>query len=198
MVSWYDERLTAKHRTRCRIDRRSAARNGSGAAADNRAAAPPIAEPVPVTEPAPLPATPAGDGAASQSGIAAGATGVAAQAATGIGVLLVNLGTPDAATPAAVRRYLKEFLSDRRVIEKNSLLWKLAAQRRHPADPLAAQSARLPEDLEPRQERIAVQDHHALASRKTRRHSRTARQARHRRLGDALCVAVDRVAARKC
>jgi protoporphyrin/coproporphyrin ferrochelatase len=44
----------------------------------------------------------------------------------GIGVLLVNLGTPDAADPPAVRRYLKEFLSDRRVIEKNSLLWKLA------------------------------------------------------------------------
>jgi protoporphyrin/coproporphyrin ferrochelatase len=42
----------------------------------------------------------------------------------GVGVLLVNLGTPDAADPPAVRRYLKEFLSDRRVIEKNSLLWK--------------------------------------------------------------------------
>ncbi len=40
-------------------------------------------------------------------------------------MLLVNLGTPDAATPAAVRRYLKEFLSDRRVIEKDSLFWKL-------------------------------------------------------------------------
>jgi ferrochelatase len=45
---------------------------------------------------------------------------------TGIGVLLVNLGTPDAPTPVAVRRYLKEFLTDRRVIEKNSLLWKTA------------------------------------------------------------------------
>lgn len=33
------------------------------------------------------------------------------------GVLLVNLGTPDAATPAAVRRYLKEFLSDPRVVD---------------------------------------------------------------------------------
>jgi ferrochelatase len=43
----------------------------------------------------------------------------------GIGILLVNLGTPDAATPAAVRRYLQEFLSDPRVIERNSLLWKL-------------------------------------------------------------------------
>jgi protoporphyrin/coproporphyrin ferrochelatase len=44
----------------------------------------------------------------------------------GIGVLLVNLGTPDAADAPAVRRYLKEFLSDRRVIENSSLLWKLA------------------------------------------------------------------------
>ena len=42
----------------------------------------------------------------------------------GIGVLLVNLGTPDAADAPAVRRYLKEFLSDHRVIENNSLLWK--------------------------------------------------------------------------
>ena len=48
-----------------------------------------------------------------------------APAASGIGVLLVNLGTPDAAEPAAVRRYLKEFLTDPRVIEKNSLLWKI-------------------------------------------------------------------------
>jgi ferrochelatase len=45
-------------------------------------------------------------------------------ASSGIGVLLVNLGTPDAPTPAAVRRYLKQFLTDRRVIEKNSLAWK--------------------------------------------------------------------------
>jgi protoporphyrin/coproporphyrin ferrochelatase len=45
---------------------------------------------------------------------------------TGIGVLLVNLGTPDAPTPAAVRRYLKQFLSDPRVIEKDSLFWKAA------------------------------------------------------------------------
>jgi ferrochelatase len=44
----------------------------------------------------------------------------------GIGVLLVNLGTPEAANPKAVRAYLKEFLTDQRVIENNSLLWKLA------------------------------------------------------------------------
>jgi protoporphyrin/coproporphyrin ferrochelatase len=41
-----------------------------------------------------------------------------------IGVLLVNLGTPDATDAESVRRYLREFLSDRRVIEENTLLWK--------------------------------------------------------------------------
>src|SRR4029450_5197391 len=42
-----------------------------------------------------------------------------------IGVLIVNLGTPDATDYWSMRRYLKEFLSDRRVIEDNSLTWKL-------------------------------------------------------------------------
>jgi ferrochelatase len=42
-----------------------------------------------------------------------------------VGVLLVNLGTPEAATPAAVRIYLREFLSDRRVIESQGIFWKL-------------------------------------------------------------------------
>jgi ferrochelatase len=40
------------------------------------------------------------------------------------GILLVNLGTPEAATAAAVRAYLREFLSDPRVIEKQNGLWK--------------------------------------------------------------------------
>jgi ferrochelatase len=40
-----------------------------------------------------------------------------------IGVLLAQLGTPDAPTPAALRRYLREFLSDRRVVERNRVLW---------------------------------------------------------------------------
>lgn len=39
------------------------------------------------------------------------------------GVLLVNLGTPDEPTSSAVRRYLREFLSDRRVIDTPRLLW---------------------------------------------------------------------------
>lgn len=40
-----------------------------------------------------------------------------------VGVLLVNLGTPDAPTPAAVRRYLAEFLIDRRVVEIPRIIW---------------------------------------------------------------------------
>jgi ferrochelatase len=46
-------------------------------------------------------------------------------AARRIGVLLVNLGTPDATDYWSMRRYLKEFLSDRRVIEENRLKWWL-------------------------------------------------------------------------
>ena len=41
-----------------------------------------------------------------------------------IGVLLINLGTPDAPEARAVRRYLAEFLSDPRVVEIPALAWK--------------------------------------------------------------------------
>ena len=41
-----------------------------------------------------------------------------------IGVLLVNLGTPDAPDAPSVRRYLGEFLSDRRVVEIPQILWQ--------------------------------------------------------------------------
>jgi ferrochelatase len=46
-----------------------------------------------------------------------------ANAENKLGVLLVNLGTPDAPTPAAVRRFLAQFLSDSRVVEIPKLLW---------------------------------------------------------------------------
>jgi ferrochelatase len=46
-------------------------------------------------------------------------------AAGRIGVLIVNLGTPDATDYWSMRRYLKEFLSDARVIEENRLKWWL-------------------------------------------------------------------------
>ena len=41
-----------------------------------------------------------------------------------VGVLLINLGTPDAPEAGAVRRYLAEFLSDRRVVEIPAIAWK--------------------------------------------------------------------------
>ena len=41
-----------------------------------------------------------------------------------VGVLLVNLGTPDEPTPRAVKRYLGEFLSDRRVVEIPAIAWQ--------------------------------------------------------------------------
>ncbi|TAL85474.1 MAG: ferrochelatase [Candidimonas sp.] len=45
-----------------------------------------------------------------------------------VGVLLVNLGTPDHATAASIRRYLSEFLSDSRVIEIPQWLWQIILQ----------------------------------------------------------------------
>lgn len=44
-------------------------------------------------------------------------------AASRVGVLLLNLGTPDATDYWSMRRYLKQFLSDRRVIEVNPVVW---------------------------------------------------------------------------
>jgi ferrochelatase len=42
-----------------------------------------------------------------------------------IGVLLINLGTPDGPDPASVKRYLKQFLSDTRVVEIPPIVWQL-------------------------------------------------------------------------
>jgi protoporphyrin/coproporphyrin ferrochelatase len=41
------------------------------------------------------------------------------------GILLINLGTPDSTSWWDIRKYLKEFLSDKRVIEVNPILWKV-------------------------------------------------------------------------
>ena len=41
------------------------------------------------------------------------------------GVLLINLGTPDSTNWFDIRKYLKEFLSDRRVIEVNPIIWQI-------------------------------------------------------------------------
>ena len=41
------------------------------------------------------------------------------------GVLIVNLGTPDSTSWFDIRKYLKEFLSDRRVIEVPPIIWQI-------------------------------------------------------------------------
>ena len=41
------------------------------------------------------------------------------------GVLIINLGTPDSTNWFDIRKYLKEFLSDRRVIEVNPIIWQI-------------------------------------------------------------------------
>ena len=41
------------------------------------------------------------------------------------GILLINLGTPDSTSWWDIRKYLKEFLSDRRVIEVNPIIWQI-------------------------------------------------------------------------
>jgi len=74
--------------------------------------------------PKPVPGTRAAPPSPVASAPAADTAPMATPSPAGIGVLLVNLGTPDAPTPAAVRRYLKQFLTDPRVIEKDSLFWK--------------------------------------------------------------------------
>ncbi|MCF1457667.1 MAG: ferrochelatase, partial [Shewanella sp.] len=43
----------------------------------------------------------------------------------GLAILLINLGTPDAPTTSAVRRYLAEFLSDPRIVSIPKLIWQI-------------------------------------------------------------------------
>ena len=109
-------------------------------------------------------------------------------------MLIVNLGTPDAADAPSVRRYLREFLSDPRVIENQGLVWQFVLNGI--ILPLAAahQRPRLRENLEPRAKRIAAQDHHPRAGREARATLDAVDPAHHGRLGDALRQSVDRVA----
>ena len=104
------------------------------AAALHRAAAVAAPETAAPVAPAPAADAPPNEPVRSAAAVAAPANVVVAPsaavtvapatAAPGIGVLLVNLGTPEAATPQAVRKYLQEFLTDKRVIETDTLLWK--------------------------------------------------------------------------
>ncbi len=86
---------------------------------EQRIEAPPIA----VASPAGEPSLPSDAVPAAPSSVAA-AENAPEPVKAAIGLLIVNLGTPDAAEAPAIRRYLKEFLTDRRVIEKDTLLWR--------------------------------------------------------------------------
>ena len=88
-----------------------------------------------------------------------------------IGVLIVNLGTPEGTDYWSMRRYLKEFLSDKRVIEAPRAVWApiLAA---HPAAASLGPGTRLCVDLEQRARRGAAEDDHPVAKREARRGAR--------------------------
>jgi protoporphyrin/coproporphyrin ferrochelatase len=59
-----------------------------------------------------------------RAGVAARPASHPDAASGAVGVLLVNLGTPDATDARSVRRYLREFLADKRVIEEDTIVWK--------------------------------------------------------------------------
>ena len=89
-----------------------------------------------------------------------------------VGVLLVNLGTPDATDPRSMRRYLKEFLSDRRVIESPRAVWwpilyGIILNTRPKKFGKAYDN-----DLEPREQRELPADHHASQAEQLRRRAR--------------------------
>lgn len=50
-------------------------------------------------------------------------------------VLLINLGSPDEPTASALKPYLREFLSDRRVVDLNPIFWADAAEFGYSASP---------------------------------------------------------------
>ena len=84
-----------------------------------------------------------------------------------IGVLIVNLGTPEGTDYWSMRRYLEEFLSDPRVIEAPRAIWLPILQLillRRPR----VKGPRLRLDLERRARRGAAQDHHPRAKRAAR------------------------------
>ena len=108
-----------------------------------------------------------------------------------VGVLIVNLGTPEGTDYWSIRRYLQEFLSDRRVIETPRVIWAPILQAillRRPH----AKGRDYEFDLEQGAGRGAAENDHACAKRKARARAPQSRQGRRRRLGHALWRAADR------
>ena len=77
-----------------------------------------------------------------------------------VGVLLANLGTPDATDYWSMRRYLSQFLSDRRVIDYSPWFWQPLVARHHPVAAAVQIGRRLSLDLEQRGERKPSDDDH--------------------------------------
>ena len=112
-----------------------------------------------------------------------------------IGVLLVNLGTPDATDYWSMRRYLKEFLSDRRVIEENRAQMVAGPQPHHPDRAARPQGPRLRQDLEQGAQRVPLKT--ITRSQAEKLAASLAGDRASGRLGDALRQSVDRLAARR-
>ena len=114
-----------------------------------------------------------------------------------IGVLLVNLGTPDATDYWSMRRYLKEFLSDRRVIETNRFVWWLVLN----LVILTIRPGRKGRDYDKiwnkERDESPLKHHHPRAGGEACSEPQRCRCAHHGRLGDALRQSVDRLAARR-
>ena len=95
------------------------------------------------------------------------------------GVLVVNLGTPDAPTPEAVRRFLAEFLSDPRVVDLPRLPWQIVLRTFILPFRPEEERARLPRDLDARG--LAAPDRHRGADARARRKSSRPCRASRRR-----------------
>ena len=85
-----------------------------------------------------------------------------------VGVLIVNLGTPEGTDYWSMRRYLKEFLSDQRVIEAPRAVWLLILQLIL-LTAAVREGAGLRRDLEHRARRGAAEDDHPIPVREARR-----------------------------
>ena len=106
-----------------------------------------------------------------------------------IGVLLVNLGTPEATDYWSMRRYLHEFLSDRRVIETPRWLWTLVLNVGILTTRPRAKGRDYDAIWNKERNEVAAEDLHAVPKRKAC--GRASRFAHRSRLGDALRQAAD-------
>ena len=111
-----------------------------------------------------------------------------------VGVLLANLGTPDGYDYWPMRRYLNEFLSDKRVIDYPRLEMAAAVADHHPDQTAVFLGRQLQADLEPRAERKPADDDHQGADGQDCRGDRSAAW----RSGDgrflhALWQSIDRI-----